>query len=90
MIIYCDNCGHQWKADQVMKSLASARKYQGRHRLDIDVYLCPIDKNKYSFAINKNGGVAAFYEFESDPYLSGCYESIEEALEAGIKEAIKN
>mgnify|MGYP006152923515 CR=1 FL=1 len=25
-----------------------------------------------------------FYEFESDPYLSGCYDSIEEALEAGI------
>ncbi|MFM8307952.1 MAG: hypothetical protein ACKN87_13110 [Microcystis aeruginosa] len=70
-----------------MKSLASARKHQGRHRLDIDVYLCPIDKNKYSFAINKNGGVRAFYQFESDPYLSGCYESIEEALEAGIKEA---
>jgi hypothetical protein len=52
------------------------------------VYICPINKNKYSFAINKNGGIAAFYEFESDPYLSGCYDSIEEALEAGIKEGI--
>lgn len=71
-----------------MKSLASARKQQGRHRIDIDVYVCPIDKNKYSFAINKNGGVGAFYEFESDPYLSGSYDSIEEALEAGIKEAL--
>jgi len=70
-----------------MKSLASARKQQGRHLLDIDVYLCPIDKNKYSFAINKNGGIAAFYEFESDPYLRGCYGSIKKALEAGIKEA---
>ena len=70
-----------------MKSLASARKQQGQHRLDIDVYLCPIDKNKYSFAINKNGGIAAFYEFD-DPYLSGCHESIKKALEAGIKEAL--
>ncbi|GCL52197.1 hypothetical protein NIES3804_37850 [Microcystis aeruginosa NIES-3804] len=89
MIIYCNNCGYQWEADQVMKSLASARRQQGRHRINIDVYLCPIDKNKYSFAINKNGGVGAFYEFESDPYLSGCYDSIEEALEVGIKQAEK-
>jgi DNA-directed RNA polymerase subunit M/transcription elongation factor TFIIS len=88
MIIYCDNCGHQWEADQVMKSFASARKQKGQHRLDNDIYLCPINKNKYSFAINKNGGVGAFYEFESDPYLSGSYDSIEEALEAGIKEAL--
>ena len=88
MIIYCDNCGYQWEADQVMKSLASARRRQGRHLLDIDVYLCPIDKNKYSFAINKSGGVCHFGEYESDPYLSGCYESIEEALETGIKEGV--
>lgn len=71
-----------------MKSLASAHRRQGRNLLDIDVYVCPINKNKYSFAINKNGGIGAFYEFESDPYLSGCYDSIKEALEAGIKEAL--
>jgi hypothetical protein len=29
-----------------------------------------------------------FDEFEDDPYLSGCYESIKETLEAGIKEAL--
>ena len=88
MIIYCDNCGHQWEADQSMKPLASAHRRQGRHLLHIHVYLCPINKNKYSFAINKSGGVRHFGEYESDPYLSGCYDSIEEALEAGIKEEI--
>lgn len=88
LTIYCDHCGHQWQAEQVRKSLASAHRRQGRHLLHINVYICPINKNKYSFAINKNGGIAAFYEFESDPYLSGCYDSIEEALEAGIKEGI--
>ena len=88
LTIYCDHCGHQWQAEQVRKSLASAHRRQGRHLLHINVYICPIDKNKYSFAINKNGGVGAFYEFESDPYLSGSYDSIEEALEAGIKEAL--
>ena len=88
LTIYCDHCGHQWQAEQVRKSLASAHRRQGRHLLHINVYICPINKNKYSFAINKNGGIAAFYEFESDPYLSGCYDSIEEALEAGIKEAL--
>ena len=84
LTIYCDHCGHQWQAEQVKKALATAQKRKKsypRHLLNIDVYICPIDKNKYSFAINKNGGVGAFYEFESDPYLSGCYDSIEEALE---------
>jgi len=71
-----------------MKSLASARKQQGRHLLDVDVYLCPSNPRKYSFAINKNGGVRHFGEYESDPYLSGSYDSIEEALQAGIKEAL--
>jgi ribosomal protein L37AE/L43A len=88
MIIHCDNCGHQWFADQSIKPLASAHRRQGRHLLHIHVYLCPINKNKYSFAINKSGGVRHFGEYESDPYLSGCYNSIKEALEAGIKEEI--
>ncbi len=58
-----------------------AKKSYPRHLLNIDVYICPSDQNKYSFAINNGNGIAAFYEFESDPYLSGCYDSIEEALE---------
>jgi hypothetical protein len=34
--------------------------------------------------INNGSGIAVFNEFESDKFLSGCYDSIEEALDAGI------
>jgi transposase-like protein len=87
LIIICDDCGHQWQAEQVKKALATAQKREKRyprHLLNIDVYICPSDRNKYSFAINNGSGIAVFKEFESDEFLSGCYNSIEEALEAGI------
>lgn len=70
------------------KATAQEKSYP-RHTLNIGIYLCPIDQNKYSFSINNGNGIMAFYEFEDDQYLSGCYESIKEALEAGIKEASK-
>ncbi|MCZ8227294.1 MAG: hypothetical protein ACKPGF_18310 [Microcystis panniformis] len=87
LTIICDNCGHQWQAEQVKKALATAQKREKRyprHLLNIDVYICPSDRNKYSFAINNGNGIAVFNEFESDEFLSGCYDSIEEALDAGI------
>ncbi len=87
LIIICDDCGHQWQADQVKKALATAQKREKcypRHLLNIDVYICPSDRNKYSFAINNGSGIAVFKEFESDEFLSGCYNSTEEALDAGI------
>jgi hypothetical protein len=90
--IYCDNCEHQWKSKQVREALSTVsiqEKSYPHHKLNIGIYLCPIDQNKYSFSINNGNGIMAFYEFEDDQYLSGCYESIKEALEARIKEASK-
>lgn len=87
LTIYCDHCGHQWQAEQVKKALATAQKREKRyprHLINIGVYICPSDRNKYSFALSRGSGIAAFYEFESDEFLSGCYDSIKEALEAGI------
>lgn len=87
LIIHCDRCGHQWEAEQVRKPLATARAREKRYprtRLNIGVYLCPVNKEKYSFAINNGNGIIAFNEFDTDRYLSGCYDSIEEALAAGI------
>ncbi|NCR26757.1 MAG: hypothetical protein GPJ25_10215 [Microcystis aeruginosa LE13-04] len=86
-LLQAERCGHQWEAEQVRKPLATARAREKRYprtRLNIGVYLCPIDRDKYSFAINNGNGIIAFNEFETDRYLSGCYHSIEEALTAGI------
>jgi hypothetical protein len=89
LVIHCDCCGYRWETEQVRKPLATARvrAKKLRRTLNISVWLCPIDKNKYSFSINNGNGVMVFEDFPEDRYVSGCYDSIKQALEAGIKEA---
>ncbi|WP_375452936.1 hypothetical protein [uncultured Nostoc sp.] len=45
-----------------------------------------MDISRYSFALNYGGGVCMLNEFSDDPYLSGSYETVEQALSAGIRE----
>ncbi|MBU7587560.1 MAG: hypothetical protein KAF91_32845 [Nostoc sp. TH1S01] len=52
----------------------------------VSVWYCPTDPSKYSFALIYGAGVCQFNEFSDDPYLSGIYDSPQEALEAGIAE----
>ncbi|WP_375506472.1 hypothetical protein [uncultured Nostoc sp.] len=45
-----------------------------------------MDISRYSFALTYGSGVCIFNEFSDDPYLSGSYETVEQALAAGIRE----
>ncbi|MEG3440166.1 hypothetical protein V0288_23755 [Pannus brasiliensis CCIBt3594] len=89
LTIYCDRCGHQWEGNQVRKSLANRKTWSKIERMYmyVSVWLCPKDKSKYSFGISNGHGIVYFKEFPEDPYVSGCYNSIEEALTAGMEEA---
>jgi len=60
------------------------RKTAPRGNYFVTAWHCPINPTKYSFGISYRGGVAAFNEFEENPYVSGCYDSPDKALQAGI------
>lgn len=50
----------------------------------ISIWVCPIDSNRFSFAIAYGGGLMVMDEYEGDRYLSGKFSSIEEAAIAAI------
>jgi hypothetical protein len=86
--IFCAQCNYQWRSRQVLKPFLKEEVYshfspKGKHR--VTVWLCPADLQKFSFGLSFRQGTCVFEEFAEDPYLSGCYDTPEEALEAGIK-----
>lgn len=86
---HCDDCNHKWKTSQPLEALAEKFTYKkttprGKHR--VSIWYCPVDPTKYSFALGYGAGVWMPKEFEENEFVSGCYDTIEEAIEAGIKE----
>jgi hypothetical protein len=88
--VRCEACNHHFQAKQPLKPLLSKRVWKskppiGNHQ--IDVWLCPTDESKYSFAYTfQNSLPYLFNEYQSDCYLSGCYDTPEAALQAGIEQ----
>ena len=85
--VRCSRCKYSFQAKQPQKPYLRQVIYKktaprGTHY--VSVWRCPINESKYSFCITYGGGIVGFNEFSDHPYLSGCYASIESALEAGI------
>lgn len=90
LTVYCAKCGFHWTVNQVLKPFLIKEIYRGKApkgKHTISVWCCPSDPNKFSFAIAYGSGITAFEEFASDPYLSGVYNTAEEALKAGVGKA---
>lgn len=70
------------------QSLYESRRSRGPMKGNhyVSVWFCPMDISRYSFALTYGSGVCIFNEFSNDPYLSGSYETVEQALAAGIRE----
>lgn len=89
-VVYCERCGYSWEVKQAKKPLLQTKVYMSRGPMRgshyVSVWFCPMDISRYSFALNYGGGVCMFNEFSDDPYLSGSYETVEQALSAGIRE----
>jgi len=51
----------------------------------VGVYCCPDDSTKYSFDYSDGGGVCVFEEYKENRYLSGRFDTPEEALEEGLR-----
>lgn len=58
---------------------------------EVGVYPCPADSSKYSFAYSDSGGICVFDEFKGgiNIYLSGRFDTPQQALEAGLKLGIE-
>lgn len=90
-VIHCDRCSYSWVATQVQSPVLqktiwkSKGGLRGRHH--IDVWLCPADPVKYSFALRYGASLPLRWdEYPEDPYVKGCFDSPEKAIEAGIEE----
>src|SRR6478672_934092 len=91
MTVHCDRCQHSFQARQTQQPLLKVSRYSSKlgGRYYVSVWLHPVNTNCYSFSYSVGGSLPVrFNEFASDPYLSGCYSSPEEALEAGENEAV--
>ncbi len=75
---------------QAKKPLLQTKVYMSRGPIKrnyyVSVWFCRMDISRYSFALTYGSGVCIFNEFSDDPYLSGSYETVEQALAAGIRE----
>lgn len=86
--VRCEACNYQFQAKQPLRPVLSKKVWKpkpprGNHR--IDVWLCPVEQTKYSFAHSYESSLPCqFNEYPDDPYVSGCYDTPEAALQAGI------
>ena len=95
LTVYCDRCGHSYTASQTQKPVSqktiwkSKGELRGKHH--IDVWLCPVDTAKYSFALRYGASLPLRWdEYSEDPYVKGCFDTQELAIVAGIEEIYSN
>ena len=57
----------------------------------VNIWPCPVSPKRYSFSVaTQRGGVMLQNEFEGSSYLSGNFETLDEALKAGKTCALEN
>ncbi|AFZ27238.1 hypothetical protein Cylst_5202 [Cylindrospermum stagnale PCC 7417] len=93
LVLWCDMCGNSWQDNQTLRPLKqhsfwkSKNPYKGRHH--VDVCLCPTDSQKYSFSLRYGNSFPLEWEnpdYPEYPRLKGCFNSPDEAIDAGIEE----
>lgn len=89
--IYCNCCGHSWTTNQTQRPLIeksfwkSEGSLKGKHY--IDIWLCPNNTTKYSFALRYGASLSVCWnEYSENPYVKGCFENPEEAIAAATEE----
>lgn len=94
LIVHCDRCNHSWSATQTQKPVLQKTIWKSKglkERHHIDVWLCPADSAKYSFALRYGASFPLRWdEYPQDPYVKGCFDSPDQAIEAGIEEIYSN
>ncbi|MBD2666682.1 hypothetical protein [Richelia sinica] len=97
LVVWCDRRRYHWEVNQPAHTIQQFSLHKNKEPLrgyhHVDIWLCPEDKTKYSFALRYQNSLPYKFsnpDYPKDPFLKGKFDNPQLAINAGIEEIYKD